>query len=553
MKMIYAYDTLKKEYRDKKIYVWDMNWDSVALFMMLAFRRIDVCGFVDAKEEYISEMYMNRPVVPLVQAAQEEGAVILIADAVPKSTVQTLPDDRAVYWKDACGIDELLREKKIIVYGTGIGADQLAEELKKENISIDLYCVTKREGEGQHAGKKVIEAAELGQYSDYAVLIGIRQPRFRWEILKSLRDFQGQVYLEMENKLGQPQVGVLDIYNIMLMQSVDLAIKRQRKIYLYGEKDLIAGLIEDALNIYGVHISGYVSGKADRQKNIQSIYDLAYDGVEDKLIIINEEFPENLLRAREDVELAGFSLEEENYTALQGYKFSKEQMLSKLPEYPDPLVGGSVFYKQGRPGWKVYGREEEGRVRIMVLGGSTSSEIYHPENWISKLYYKLSKNGIKATIYNGAHPGNDIVSEMLRFLRDAHILKPQIVISMSGVNNILYKQASNQFNEKRLIEWIRTLSPQDQYCSGVYDDEPLYSFWSRNVKLLNLICEFYGAKLFGFLQPINILMEHMSLREKSVFEGYLNFKTKGLKTNKINYKDFPAGGNRWLYRSYEGV
>ena len=272
------------------------------------------------------------------------------------------------------------------------------------------------------------------------------------------------------------------------------------------------------MNIYGIEIAGYVGGAEKQAQRIQSIYSLAYDGTEDKLIVISEEFPEKYVEARENIELAGFSLEQRNYTGFQCHTRSKGMMLSEWHYYKDPLLGGSIIYPEGKPGWKLYGKEEDDAIRILVLGGSTSSEQYHPENWISKLYYKLRQDNIKAVIYNGAHSGNDIVDEILRLLRDGYVLKPHIVISMSGVNNTSYKDCANQFNEINLINWVQTLSPDSTYCSGVESDESLYSFWSRNVKILKLIAEFYGADFFGFLQPMNITMSHMSLWEKSRYE-----------------------------------
>lgn len=90
------------------------------------------------------------------------------------------------------------------------------------------------------------------------------------------------------------------------------------------------------------------------------------------------------------------------------------------------MVGYSIIYPQGKLGWEVYSEEKEDDINIMVLGGSTSAETWHPENWVSKLYYKLRQNNIKTTIYNGAHEGNSIVEELLRLLRDGSVLKPQL-------------------------------------------------------------------------------------------------------------------------------
>ena len=80
-------------------------------------------------------------------------------------------------------------------------------------------------------------------------------------------------------------------------------------------------------------------------------------------------------------------------------------MLSEWHYYKDPLLGGSIIYPEGKPGWKLYGKEEDDAIRILVLGGSTSSEQYHPENWISKLYYKLRQDNIKAVILSMKYYG----------------------------------------------------------------------------------------------------------------------------------------------------
>lgn len=64
------------------------------------------------------------------------------------------------------------------------------------------------------------------------------------------------------------------------------------------------------------------------------------------------------------------------------------------------------------------------------------------------------------------------------------------------------------------ISWVKTLSSHKEYCSGVHSDESLYFLGVRNERLLKVIAEFYGAKLFPFLQPMNVTMSSMSVREK---------------------------------------
>lgn len=523
--MLFAIHTLKKQYQNKKIYIWNINRDSIGVFTRALLRKIDIQGFVTSQPEYIGDIYMNRPILTLGQI-EESDSIILVADEVSRVVKDTLPKDKAIYWTDAIEICRRLICSRNIIYGIGHGEEQLDKVLKDEGIEAELFCVTG--GEKNHPevykGKPVIEASELCQYTNYRVIVSVLKPQHIAEILDELSNFKGEVYIELEDILDKAETMV------NFIQNVELAIKKHRKIYLYSKKNIFSKLIEESLALYGVEIKGYIYDQQN-EEGMENIYEIAYkDGVDDTLIIINEIIPQNLSKAREIVELAGFSLEEGNYTSIQWYAYSEKWMFSELREYPDVLCGQSIIYHQNKPGWKVYGREAEDGIRILVVGGSTSSEVYHPENWVSKLYYKLRRLDINVTIYNGAHTCNDIVSEILRVLRDGCVLRPHIVISMSGVNNTYYKKSQNQFNEERMIWWMGN----GDYCSGLKSSESLYSFWKRNVNLLKVISEFYGANFFGFLQPMNITMTHMSLREKSIFEREARI---------IGAKDFAQSAN----------
>lgn len=61
-------------------------------------------------------------------------------------------------------------------------------------------------------------------------------------------------------------------------------------------------------------------------------------------------------------------------------------------------------------------------------------------------FHKIERSGIEVVLYNGAACGYDIVQELLRLMRDGNIIKPDYVISMSGVNNTNRKmRTDNQF------------------------------------------------------------------------------------------------------------
>lgn len=508
--MIRPLYTIKEIYRNKNIYIWNINRNSIDLFIDIAFKKINIQGFVTIQQEYVGQTYMNRPVVDIEQVKQDKDSIIFLADEVPLENLKGIEGIEAVYWSESQEINKELHQKKIIIYGTGEGAKALIESLTEENLEEALYCVTKKgEGSSLYNDKKIIEVGELKEYVDYAIIISTLKARYRKEILAELLDFEGVIYLKT-----QWIIEGSDVLNFI--QNIDLALQRDRKIYLYSKKNLIAGLIEEVLNLYGIQINGYVGDAADDEQNIKDIHELSLDGTDDKLIIINEDFPDpkRLIKIRAIIEKEGFSLENQNYTSIRRYTVRAEWLLIRTEVY-DPLLGCSRLNSEGKQNWNLYGREEKGGIRVLVLGNSASSEEFHPENWVSKLYHKFQADNIKVAIYNGAYPDDDIVSEILRLLRDGYILRPQVVISMSGVCNLQPKEAVNEFNVKKAINLIKELAPKQKYNSGFCSQETLYSFWSRNVNLLRVISNFYGAQFFGFLQPMNHTMKSMTLWEKA--------------------------------------
>lgn len=509
--MLCALYTLKKQYLEKKLYIWNVNRDSMEVLTNAVLRNIDISGFVSLEKQYVGKTYLNRPVVSLNKIEQDDY-LVLVADCVPKGRIRMLDDNRAIYWSDALDLNADLFEKKIIMYGIGQGAEQLREVLTRRDLQVEMYCVTNKTYDmEQYEGKDIIEASELVNQKDCVVVLSVLRFDYRREILKILTEFSGQVYVDLTPMIAPPR-------ETNFVQSIDYAITHNKKIYLYSEKCAMADMIEKVLELYDIRIDGYVFDRENKGDNIKSVYELALEGVEDKLIIINELWGEHLLRARNNLECAGFSVENFSYAGFALYTVAVERMKKIISYSHDVLTGASIFYPGGKAGWQIYGEEEKGGLKIMILGGSTSSEEYFVENWARRLYYKLKQAGVEATVYNGALPGDDIVDEMLRLLRDSHYIQPHIVISMSGVNNLHYKDCANQFNEERILDWVKGLTSGQKYCTGIQDNETLYSFWSRNMRLLGVIAEFYGAQFFGFLQPMNMTMDSMSVWEKSLYE-----------------------------------
>ena len=246
--MICPLYTLKPEYRNKKKYIWNINRTSMVLFTKIAFMRIDIQGFIAVEEEYVGETYMNRPVISDRQMEHVADVIVFVSDDVPKERINGILRDRVVYWSKALCFNEELKNERIIIYGTGYGAGQIEERLDRIGTTAELYCVTKREGPARHKGKRLIGASELHYHEECAVVVSVKSEKDRKEILGTLAGFHGKVYVERI-------IDEVAFLHLNLFQYLDLAVKNQREIYLYGNRTNLALLVEEIFHIYGIKLS----------------------------------------------------------------------------------------------------------------------------------------------------------------------------------------------------------------------------------------------------------------------------------------------------------
>ena len=98
-------------------------------------------------------------------------------------------------------------------------------------------------------------------------------------------------------------------------------------------------------------------------------------------------------------------------------------------------------------GFVVYGdRTDSSAIRIFALGGSTTDPIFslggpstgpgYEECWPKILQDLLNDVGIPAVVFNGGVAGYSSNQELLKLVRDVLPLKPDIVLSLSGINDL---------------------------------------------------------------------------------------------------------------------
>lgn len=505
--MIRELFTISEEYENMKKYIWDTNRNSMMVFARLAYKRVEVCGFVTTRA-FVGECIMNRPIVSVSDVDQESGVVVIMADECERSEVENFWSPKTsvkiITYSECLAVDYRLKYKKIILYGMGYGSNLVRNLLTEMKVDIQGYTLTiVTEQDRISTDKPVYEIEQLPKEEQDVVIITAMPDRKRYqrEMLQSLEKAGiTDIYL------NGTFVSDLDISNSITFLVIDKALKVNKKFYILGNADQYGQLIEDILSTYGICCEGYVEENG--------LYDMYYEGMEDKFFIVNAIEQLDIEKKCDQLEKMGVSINALAYTGI-GYVNLKSPCYENIP---DCLVDYAPLYADFN-GINVHGNREA-QFRIIILGGSTSTTRRHrSKSWVEFLYEILLKEVGEVVIYNFANGGNDVVVELLKLLRDGCHLHPDYVISLSGVNNVWRKKlAVNQFHVESPIKWIKCLNPNVRINSGIEVEEDLFEFWLRIQKIMKEVAKVYGAHYLGVLQPMNRGKENKNLAEVMLFE-----------------------------------
>lgn len=182
-------------------------------------------------------------------------------------------------------------------------------------------------------------------------------------------------------------------------------------------------------------------------------------------------------------------------------------------------------------GFEVFGDVDNKSAKMIVaLGGSTTESTYlFIKGWAQYLAEMLKKDNIPAVIYCGGVAGYSSSQELLKLIRDVMPLKPDIVVSYSGLNDLYgYPKPTERIRYGRpfithfQVEFIEKiidkLSPsadqlpimhdlmwQENGNTTVYyglkNNKTASDIWLDNIRIMHAICCEFGVKFISFFQP----------------------------------------------------
>jgi hypothetical protein len=183
-------------------------------------------------------------------------------------------------------------------------------------------------------------------------------------------------------------------------------------------------------------------------------------------------------------------------------------------------------------GWIRYssGISSVDTLRLAVVGGSTSDNVFEPDNWPIKLKEILESEGIAVNLYNGATAGYSSSQELSLVQNYLQDIKPHFLISYSGVNEcVTYKRLNNQVtfssgfaNDQLLPNLTVALSKIRDGRSKVHlggcDDEDgnyLALQWLSNMEEMKSIAEQNGVKFISIVQPSVVTLRPRNIEFES--------------------------------------
>lgn len=200
------------------------------------------------------------------------------------------------------------------------------------------------------------------------------------------------------------------------------------------------------------------------------------------------------------------------------------------------------------PGFSIFEDKSKERVcTIVTLGGSTTDPYTgNVKSWSEFLFYKLSDMGINVKIICGGVSAYHSRQEVQKLIRDVLPMKPDIVISYSGINDTEYFQMRHvsreypdfmlfqmEFNNYAMRKALKKgyflgarYSKEIDNCSyGIKNKDDFATRWINNERIMNSICTEFGIKFYSILQPCRDYGGYIKTEklEKATFKRNLEY------------------------------
>lgn len=489
-KEVYPLKSMKEPYLHKSIYFYlglkSLHYDEAYLnavrYLCTFHNRPD--GFCKLGNWKGFQALLGRNVEDLEQITERSDVVIVVLESEMDEVKRYVREKQLVkyeklFWPDVKQIEN-------DVFQTW-GTDALCHKLKQYLCWSDIRML--------HKNRKNVDD-----------IPGI----LSWEFNQEKTPEKYKVYMENVNKhvclysmdkLYEAPINMTSFWMLINLQEM---LEKKKKVILYGIKSHYTNMWMQIMRMLGISFMIMDDEEAEEWNgyHVECISELAYLEKNNLLVVLNQPY-QDFLRAREQLKVYGIFMESHNCISVYEQIDRIDRTDLMIDVCAGPFFG--IPGEQGFPGYHLIGDKNGQSFKIMILGGSTSdSANYQYSSWPEELYYILRKQGKKAVIYSGGKAGFYSMQELSKVLRDAREIKPDIIISFSGVNDAGVAESSGRY-----------VNGVNGTIIGYLKNK--FEYWLDNEKMMQQEAERQNAKFYCFAQPIFYLNEKFRQYEVSKF------------------------------------
>lgn len=499
--------------KDVYIYIYQEHfYESICVFLDALKSEVYINGFV-SNERYDYRIFNKN--IYKVEDVLSDNSIILCPNC--EKIQNQYRDDRYVPVRINVLAREIRQPKgKIFIYGAGKNGRNTCIYLQNYGIEINGFIDSNKDKIDTILENKPIISLKNVCKSDTIIVSSM----YYKEIAKLLEneDYRnvfvdyGTIcqckppYYIFETQDMSKSAIVWDVYWHFYILMRDVINK---KIVLYGDNEYSYQL-KKLFKMIDKEVEFICDDEADSGET-KSVYDLLYEDVSELMVLNTKCIWENMVckfpnsKFLEELGLRYIS-DFREINRMPDNAIRESYLDSKYGYQVDPLLGFTIIYPNSSKEYNQYhvlGNTDLKRNRILILGGSTSDMgMYeNTKSWPEILYEKLLAKD-EVVLFGGAVGGYNSRQECLKLLRDIAIIKPNLVISYSGVNDAYPMNVeSHPFYNSSVLAACKNAIKQYDTCIGSRTVETSAQLWIRMEQTMHAITTCFGGKFIGILQP----------------------------------------------------
>lgn len=469
----------------------------------------------DMEGKYELPCIFNKRVIDLAQCQKLDDYIIAVSyydREEAKDTLQKYGLAEKIVEEQLS--DSIINSSNLILYGTGGRAERFYEE-SKDWFEFRYICDSDVNKLGKYwHGKEIINPQSLPAVcKDSAIIIASTYVDEIFDVLSQYSIEERKIFaIEYEYKLLISS-DVNKSKSFEIKQEVLAAVLRDirgKYCVLYGESQLIEDIIFK-FKLLDIIFDDVVIRNSEKEDG--TIFNLAYKP-EDALFIIAEKYSREKYKNLFEMEIDEKSviwIEQHNSIA----RVNKNEEFNTVL---DPNIGHAYIGTEDEyPGFVTYkynNLKKEQPIRIVALGGSTTMGYgLKTFSWSKYLSEFLKKDNISHIIYCGGVDAYTASNELTKLARDVLWMKPDLVISYSGTNNmsIPLNSIKNPFigyYQEDLFEKIsgsikvKVFGAMHGVNYGVNPKVSQFEYFYKQLEMMQAICEKSSVYYKAFLQPV---------------------------------------------------